>query len=421
MKTIIIGAGISGISAAYHLKQKGINAIIYEKDNEWGGLCGNFEINGFRFDKAIHLSFTEDEYVKKLFSESSKYIAHNPIAYNYYEGTWLKHPAQNNLYPLNTDEKIRIIKDILENPNKKTNLRNYEEWLKAQYGNYFSENFPMRYTRKYWGCEAKDLSTTWVGNRMYKPKIEEVLRGSFESETPNTYYAKEMRYPVRGGYKAFLQKMVETCDIRLNKKAIKIDPSKKIIYFEDNSKVSYQNLISSISLPEYSNLIKEMPQEIQKACQNLQYTSVALVSIGLNKPDIPCYLWFYIYDEEILASRCYSPNLKSIDNVPQGCSSMQFEIYFLKSKHPTQIDNSLIEHIIQKSEKMGLFQRDNVIVKDLRILEYANVIFYHGMEYDRMNILNYLRGIGIKAIGRFGEWDYLWSDQSLLSGKKVQG
>jgi hypothetical protein len=25
----------------------------------------------------------------------------------------------------------------------------------------------------------------------------------------------------------------------------------------------------------------------------------------------------------------------------------------------------------------------------------------------------------IKYIGRFGEWDYLWSDQSLLSGKKV--
>lgn len=60
----ILGAGISGISAAYHLKERGIDSVIFEKDSDWGGLCGNFEFNGFKFDKAIHLSFTEDEYVK---------------------------------------------------------------------------------------------------------------------------------------------------------------------------------------------------------------------------------------------------------------------------------------------------------------------------------------------------------------------
>ena len=58
----------------------------------------------------------------------------------------------------------------------KENIENYEEWLKAQYGNYFSEHFPIPYTRKYWTLEAKDLSTTWVGNRMYQPNIKEVLK-----------------------------------------------------------------------------------------------------------------------------------------------------------------------------------------------------------------------------------------------------
>ncbi|MFY4808210.1 protoporphyrinogen/coproporphyrinogen oxidase [Aliarcobacter butzleri] len=413
---IILGAGISGISASYHLNQKDIENIVFEKDDDWGGLCGNFEIEGFRFDKAIHLSFTNNENVKELFAKSCEYMIHNPLAYNYYKGSWLKHPAQNNLEPLSLNEKIEIISDFVENPNQKENIKNYEEWLKAQYGNYFSENFPLPYTRKYWTLEAKDLSDTWVGNRMYQPNIKEVLKGAFEKKTPNTYYASEMRYPLKGGYKSFLNYMRKDCDIRLNKKVIEIDTINKIVYFEDNTNHNYDDLISSIPLPEYKNLIKDMPIEVKNACEKLKYTSVALVSIGLNKLDIPKYLWFYIYDEDILASRCYSPSIKSSDNVPKECSSFQFEIYFSKDKPLNLSNDELIEHIIKKSEKMNVFNKEDIVIKDCRFLEYGNVIFYHGMEDDRKLVLDYLEKLNIKTIGRFGKWEYLWSDESLMTG-----
>ncbi|EGJ3953743.1 NAD(P)/FAD-dependent oxidoreductase, partial [Campylobacter jejuni] len=42
---IILGAGIAGISVAYHLKQKNISSIIYEKNHYFGGLCSSFKIN----------------------------------------------------------------------------------------------------------------------------------------------------------------------------------------------------------------------------------------------------------------------------------------------------------------------------------------------------------------------------------------
>lgn len=418
--TIILGAGISGISASYHLHEKDIENIIFEKDNDWGGLCGNFEIEGFRFDKAIHLSFTESEYVKELFSKSCEYITHKPLAYNYYKGSWLKHPAQNNLEPLKLDEKIDIINDFVENKNKKENITNYEEWLKSQYGNYFSENFSIPYTKKYWTLEAKDLSNTWVGNRMYKPNIKEVLKGAFGKDTPNTYYAKEMRYPKVGGYKSFLNHMRQKCNIQLNKKVIEISTKNKIVYFEDNTSQCYDDLISSIPLPEYENLIKDMPLEVKIACNKLKFTSVALVSIGLNKSNIPKYLWFYIYDEDILASRCYSPSIKSEDNAPDKCSSLQFEMYFSKDKRLEIEGKKLINHIIEKSEKMNLFKEEDVIVSDNRVIKYGNVIFYHGMEKDRKIVLDYLESINIKTVGRFGKWEYLWSDQSLLTGTELE-
>ena len=67
MNTVIIGSGIAGISAAYHLEKSGEQVTIYEKNNDWGGLCANFTINGFRFDKFVHFTFADDDYIKDLF------------------------------------------------------------------------------------------------------------------------------------------------------------------------------------------------------------------------------------------------------------------------------------------------------------------------------------------------------------------
>ena len=67
---IVLGAGIAGISASYHLKQKGISSTIYEKDSDWGGLCGFFEIDGFRFDRFVHFTFTTDDYIINTFENA---------------------------------------------------------------------------------------------------------------------------------------------------------------------------------------------------------------------------------------------------------------------------------------------------------------------------------------------------------------
>ena len=195
-KIVIIGSGISGLGASYALQKKGLNPIILEKDEDYGGLCSSFEINGFRFDRFVHLSHTQNEEVKDLFRLSSpEIITHVPNPYNIYKRTWIKHPAQNNLCPLSEEEKQLIIKDFLHRPQQYDKIENYEQWLRLQYGDYFAEHFPMVYTRKYWMKEARDLRTEWVGNRLYQPSVEEVIQGSKSLNTPNTYYAKEMRYP----------------------------------------------------------------------------------------------------------------------------------------------------------------------------------------------------------------------------------
>ena len=189
----ILGAGISGISAGYHLGLKGREHIVFERNESWGGLCDNFTMgNGFRFDYFIHLSFAKSDYVKELFAKSADFITHKPVSTNYYKGYWLKHPAQNNLAGLPVDEKVKIITDFINRP-ANDNPQNYKEWLTCQFGNYFTENFSDVYTKKYWTVKAEELTTDWLGGRFSLPPLDALLRGAFEEQNENFYYAQEMR------------------------------------------------------------------------------------------------------------------------------------------------------------------------------------------------------------------------------------
>ena len=417
MKNIILGAGIAGIAAAYEFKQNDIDSIILEKNNSWGGLLDNFEINGFRFDKFVHFSFAKSDYVNDIFYKTPL-IKHKPLSSNYYKGTWLKHPAQNNLYPLNKEEQDKILHDFkARKESSVTEIHNYEEWLRIQYGDYFAENFPMIYTKKYWTVNAKDLETKWVGKRMYKPSIEEIENGCNTDVTPNTYYTKEMRYPKQGGYKSFLKPMVDGLTIKTNSKVESIDLRKKKVSLTNKQSYNFENLISSLPLTEICKLIINVPNEVLNASKKLNYTSGYLISLGFNKPDIANKLWFYIYDQDILPARVYSPSLKSPNNAPEGCSSIQAEIYFNKGVKLDKTDSDILEETIEKFVGMGLFKHEDLILKDIRSEKYANVIFDHNIYKNRKIVLDYLSKNNIISVGRFGEWEYFWSDQSMLSGR----
>ena len=419
MTTLVLGSGIAGISAGCHLKTQGEQVVIFERDNDWGGLCGNFTIDGFRFDKFVHFSFAPDEYTKNIFENSSPTYAHPSISYNYYNGCWLKHPAQNNLAPLPTDEKVEIIKGFVDRKHTDVEgIQNYEEWLRVQYGDYFAEHFPLKYTRKYWGVEANELETKWVGNRMHSPDLEEVLRGAFEVQDKNFYYTNYMKYPKKGGFRSILNNCREGLDIRFNKEVVHIDTTNKIIEFKDGTTAEYTRLISSLPLPEIVKMLDNVPEDVKKAAENLMHTSGYMVSLGFNKPDIAKHLWFYIYDEDILASRVYSPNLKSPDNVPEGCSSLQAEIFFSnKAKIPAA--DKVLENTINKLIEMGIFKEEDLIVKDIRFEKYANVIFDKDIYKNRALVLKYIQEQGIESIGRFGKWEYMWTHQAFEDGRKV--
>jgi protoporphyrinogen oxidase len=164
-------------------------------------------------------------------------------------------------------------------------------------------------------------------------------------------------------------------------------------------------------------LARDVPDDVRAAGAGLHATSIDLVSVGFDKPLVKD-LWFYIYDEDIASSRAYSPSVKSPDNAPPGCSSLQFEIYNYDtgSAHAPE---ALKENTVYALRKTGIATANDIVVLDHRRLANGNVIFERGMEERRARVRGWAGQAVISTCGRFGEWDYLWSNQSLLSGYRA--
>ena len=67
---------------------------------------------------------------------------------------------------------------------------------------------------------------------------------------------------------------------------------------------------------------------------------------------------------------------------------------------------------------MNVWSQNDIDITDYKEVKYANVVFDKYRMKNLSIVHDYLDSKNIKYVGRFGEWDYLWSDQSLLSGKK---
>ena len=134
-RIVILGAGLAGLSVAWHLQRKGIECLIFEKESEVGGLCRSKNINGFTFDYDGHLLHFKHSYtfnlIKNLLGENL--VEHKRSAWVYSYDRYTPYPFQANLYGLPKsvvqDCLLGFIK-VCNNGRKKTNNNHsFHDWI----------------------------------------------------------------------------------------------------------------------------------------------------------------------------------------------------------------------------------------------------------------------------------------------------
>ena len=419
---VILGAGLAGLSAAYHLKR---GYALFEKDSEIGGMARSLHKDGYTFDYDGHLLHFRNEYTFNLVSEllNGNLAPHKRNSWIYSKGIFTRYPFQANFYGLPNS----VVKDCLMGLIKAkllsvspVNLNgNFENWIIKTFGEGIAGHFMQPYNRKFWTIEPKELTCEWLEGFVPVPDLEDTVTGAISDNTKSYGYNSRFWYPVKGGICELVKGFSERIkNIHVDKRAVTIDQHRKEVVFDDATIKKFKNMITTIPLPEFSNLLVDMPLNVKHAFSMLKWTSILVLNIGIKSDNLTEKHWVYYPEENVIFYRIGFPTSFSMDVAPANRTSIYAEIAYSDAK---KIDkNEAVSKAINDLKRCGIISDESSVEMCLPMdIKYGYALYDSNRKHAVNIIKGYLEKFGIYTIGRYGSWKYMSMEDVILEGKKI--
>jgi len=421
-KIIIIGAGISGLSCAYHLeaaKERGY--LLLEAKDKAGGLCGSYTQNGFTFDYSGHLLHIGTKAGLKL---TQKLLGKNAAllkrkAFVHLCGAEQPFPLQNNLYGLPEDIIKECVQGALEaykNKNGK-DLHLFKNWALALYGAPLCKYFMFPYNQKLWRTDLNKLTSAWCGKFVPSCTLEDIIKGAYSRRKKDFGYNAHFFYPKTGGCAALcegLQKKVT--NLRLNHAVEEIDLKNKTLKAAGQV-LPWQKIVNTMPLKELGAKIKNLPPAIKKDFETLKHNSVYALNIGFSGKTKDGH-WYYFAEDKYPFHRVGVQSAFSPDMAPKGASSLYVEFAFEPSQKPNF--KELEAKALPLLKELGFMEKDaKIMAKSWVEIPCAYPIYDTKYEAALKNIIDFMAGQNIYLLGRYGAWEYSFMEKSLLDGMEL--
>ena len=477
-ETIVIGAGPTGLSAAYHA---GADSIVIEQNDRVGGWCRSIETNGFTFDYAGHIMFSADPYVHQLYQMLLGDNVHwqDREAWIYSKNVFTRYPFQGSLYGLPPDVirecivgaiearfgtlkppkssrpanghspangtngangKNGVCKDVkdccadgvleasaplvesLEARAAAESPKNFEEFIYKVWGAGIAKHFAIPYNRKLWSVPLNEMETSWLGGRVPLPDLEEMIEGALSPSPKPMGPNARFGYPLRGGFQALMDAWVPYLkgDLRLNSRVERVIPSRHTVVLATGETLRYDYLINTMPLPV---LIRQMggdaPAAVRAQAARLRHVSVRCVHIGVGREHVTDKHWIY-YPEDTVFHRIFVQGNASPYCNPPGGFGLTCEITYSPYKPLPCTGEELEQLCVADCRRAGLIgPEDPILVTAQCDLPHAYVVYDHARAEAVQVIRHWLEQSDIFLAGRYSEWEYYNSDHAFLAGKRA--
>lgn len=433
-KFLIIGAGPTGLGAAWRLTEHGVDDwMLIEGSEQAGGLAGSIvDENGFTWDQGGHVIFSHYDYFDRLLDDLLKdqwnYKKRDASVWIF--DSFIPYPFQNNIWRLPKDTLLAALDDLFEIFKEPARDRpvNFKDWIEQSYGKVLSEIFFVPYNRKVWAHELEEMSYVWIGERVARVSIQQIMRNIvLEKDDVGWGPNAEFRFPKQGGtgriWRTLCNRLPED-HVILGSRITSIDPDNKVATFsntEGSHRIEYEYMLSTMPLDRLLTYLENQPDLSEKAAR-FKYSNVHIIGVGVNEPTPEQFShkgWMYFPDPQIPFYRATIFSNYSEFNVkrPGKQWSILCEVSESKSK---AVDQALIkEQVLEGLRKAKLLTGKEPLASVFhRRLEHGYPTPF--LERDQLlsEIEPKLRSFNIWSRGRFGGWRYEVANQdhSLMQG-----
>ena len=432
---VILGAGPTGLGAAYRLTERGETDFeIYERAPRVGGLATSFEDDkGFTWDVSGHIIFSAYPYFnafldKMLGKDGVRRIDRE--SWIKYEDRYVRYPFQNHLSSLPEEAMLECLVGLVESQtiDRDRAFSNFEEWVLAKFGAGVARHFMVPYNLKVWATPLSRMGFYWIAERVavvdWKKALESTLSKKVTDWGPNATFG----YPAtRGTLGLWIAVLPHIGDrVRYRKRAVSIDEEKREIEFADGSKRRYDRLLTTLPLTSFLARCRHAPESVRKAAEKLLFNRLFTVGIGLSRPSPSTKNWIYFPNPKTPFYRMtylsnYSPDIVPGGDTSRYCSLLTEATY---SRFRPLPEGDFVRAVLEALVAEGILERS-----DLDRVESAYLI-HAGHAYpipslernEALAVIQpYLESKGIFSRGRFGAWKYEVGNQdhSLMQGVEL--
>jgi protoporphyrinogen oxidase len=431
MKTaIVLGGGISGLSAAWQLSLHRLYRVcLYEKAQSIGGLCGFYDFDGMRLDYGPHKLYSIHPEIMQAFKDLGgdslkELIKKQRIVLR---GRFLDYPVKlGQLLPLfSLDEKIALGISVLTTLIKPEFLKkgdSYERYCKDVFGNKIYEIVFRPLAEKTWGDPhtlSADMAKRRIPTKNMLELILRLLKLKKESKLTN---AELILYPYRGFYdfcESTARRIQELGgNIRLNRRPVKFliqDKRVKTVIFDDASQEECDLLISSIPLNELFRLLFPQEENIPEQANFFQMRHSIIVYVLLNKPRAINEQWVFCADKDLIFSRISEQKNSSNHGLPEDKTVVCCDFTSAEDDPVWNAPDAVItERCIQGLQKLKVLTQDQVL--ETRVVRIPNFYPRYEVNFEgkRKILFEKINRIeNVICTGRLGLADYCNVDHCL--------
>ncbi|MFH1416476.1 MAG: FAD-dependent oxidoreductase [Elusimicrobiota bacterium] len=442
MKIVIIGAGLTGLSAAENLLKSKADVRIFEKSFAAGGLAHTVEVNGIRHDYTGHFLHLHDDAIRKKIlkdilalskKEENSILVHRK-SFIYLKEKFIPFPFQAHMYYLPDNLKKECLREFLKTLNtvKKDKKKDFLDWMTNEYGSGITRYFMKPYNAKVWQMNSKELKeiTTNVIRRFFPhPSPEEIIDGAVTDRIISTGYNADFYYPRTGIHELVGKYTEKVGNIELESKVEKVYWKKKKI-IASGKEYDYDFLINTSPLKEFVlNILEPKNESLKKQAAKLRYSSVLNITVGwqggagpaLRKKMTKGAHWIYFPEEKYDFYRVGFYPAISKKMAPRGCYSCYVEIAYREGGLPKQKDYKKIQQkVVKKLKRIEVIpEQAKIIQVPIQPIKPAYVLYDNNWESSRKKIFGFLENNDIYSGGRYGAWEYSSMDQAIKWGAKL--
>lgn len=220
-KIAIIGAGISGLTAARMLEAT-CDVTIYEKDARPGGLIKCERIDGSLFHTCGgHVFNTKKQDVAqwfwKQFNQDSDFVKADRNSVVRFEREIVPYPIENHVYMLDRETQCRFIEDCLSISKGGTaEPTDFEAFLRGRFGDTLYNLYFKPYNEKVWRCNLKHVSLAWLEGKLPMPTVQEMLFNNFNHIAEKQFVHSSFYYEKNNGSQFLADTLASGLNIHYN-------------------------------------------------------------------------------------------------------------------------------------------------------------------------------------------------------------